>query len=192
MPRSFIAIEIPADIQSAIWKETETLRQRLEKPLVRWVPQENIHLTLKFLGDVPQATLEQLVQHLSPELGQLPGFNIHINGMGAFPNVRRPRVLWVGVEAPKELASIAQIIEAGAAHFGFTPEKRPFSPHLTVGRVSQRASGIESQKITASLEQNRVGSLGTAAISCVEIFKSDLRPSGAVYTHLFTFPLSHK
>jgi len=190
MPRSFIAIEIPAEIQSAIWKETASLRQRLGKPLVRWISQENIHLTLKFLGDVPLATLEALAQHLVPKLNRFPGFDLRVNGMGTFPNPRRPRVIWVGMNAPKELATIAQAIKSGTVHFGFEPEKRPFSPHLTIGRVSQHISGSQSQQIAASLEQNRIEYLGTATIRSVEIFLSDLRPSGAVYTHLHTLPLS--
>lgn len=191
MLRSFIAIKIPTEIQTTILRETANLRQFLKKPLIRWVPQENIHLTLKFLGDVSPANLENLAHHLTPELNRLPTFDIQVSGMGAFPNPRRPRVLWVGMEAPKELATVAQIVESVAARLGFARETRPFSPHLTIGRVNQHASGNDLQQIRLGLEETKVGPLGTTTVTGIELFHSDLRPSGAVYTIRHTIPLSH-
>jgi 2'-5' RNA ligase len=189
MLRSFIAIEIPTEIQTAILRETTNLRQTLKNSLIRWVSQENIHLTLKFLGDVSPANLDSLKDRLIQELHQIPVFDIMVSRMGAFPNPRRPRVLWVGVEAPKELTIIAQTIESVASHFGFIPETRPFSPHLTIGRVNQHASGNDLQQIRTGLEHTEVGYLGSATVRGIHIFRSDLRPSGAVYTQLNTIPL---
>lgn len=191
MLRSFIAIRIPTEIQTTILRETANLRQFLKKPLIRWVPQENIHLTLKFLGDVSPANLESLAHHLAPELNQLPTFDIRVGGMGAFPNPRRARILWIGMEAPKELAAVAQAVESVASRLGFTRETRPFSPHLTIGRVNQHASGNDLQQIRLGLEQTKIGHLGTSTVTGIELFHSDLRPSGAVYTIRHTIPLSH-
>jgi 2'-5' RNA ligase len=191
MLRSFIAIQIPTEIQITIIRETTNLRQLLEKPLIRWVPQENIHLTLKFLGDVSPTNMESLAHHLTPELAQIPVFDISVRGLGIYPNPRRPRVLWVGAEAPKELTAVARTIESVASRFGFTPEERAFSPHLTIGRVNQRASGNDLQQIRTGLEHTDVGYLGTTTVFGIDIFRSDLRPSGAVYTILHTIPLSN-
>lgn len=189
MLRSFIAIEIPTEIQTVILRETKNLRQILKKWLIRWVPQENIHLTLKFLGDVSPANLDNLKDRLFQELHQIPAFDISVRGLGAFPNPRRPRILWIGVEAPHELTVISQTIESVASHFGFIPEMRPFSPHLTIGRVNQHASGNDLQQIRTGLEHTDVGYLGTATVRGIHIFQSDLHPSGAVYTQLHTIPL---
>jgi 2'-5' RNA ligase len=190
MLRSFIAIEIPAEIQKKILRETADLRRLLDKPLIRWVPQENIHLTMKFLGDVSPANLESLVHQLIPEIGKLPAIDISVRGLGAFPNQRRPRVVWIGVEAPKELDVISEVIESVASRFGFARETRPFSPHLTIGRVNQNASGHDLEKIRSGLGHAKVGYLGTTLVRGIDLFGSDLRPSGAVYTKLHTIPLS--
>ena len=185
MLRSFIAIEIPADLQDAMDKSTARLKKALARPLVRWVPPHNVHLTLKFLGDVSPANLELLAQALKVEAEQHASFSLSIGGLGAFPNSRRPRVIWIGIEAPAALPTLQRGIEAAAARLGYAPETRPFSPHLTIGRVNQNASASEVQQIRAALGQTRVGALGAVTVEAVHIFKSDLQPSGAVYTHLY-------
>ena len=190
MLRSFIAIEIPTEIQQAIMRETAGLRQALKRPLVRWVAMENIHLTLKFLGDVSPSNLENLAGYLTTELNKYSAFTITVGGIGAFPNQRRPRVIWIGLQAPNVLASIFQNIESVAAQFGFAPETHPISPHLTIGRVNQHASAVEIQKICAGLEHVKVGLLGNTIVNGIHIFRSDLQPTGAVYTNLHTIPFS--
>jgi 2'-5' RNA ligase len=189
MLRSFIAIEMPAEVQDAMDKSTAKLKKALARPLVRWAPPHNVHLTLKFLGDVSAANLELLAQALKVEAEQNAGFSLSIGGLGVFPNPRRPRVVWIGIEAPAALQALQRSIEAAAAGLGYAPENRPFSPHLTIGRVNQNASASEVQQIRASLEQTRVGALGIVSVEAVQIFKSDLQPGGAVYTHLYTAAL---
>jgi len=186
MLRSFIAIEIPTDVQDAMDRSTAALKKALARPLVRWVAAHNVHLTLKFLGDVSPANLELLAQALKFEAGQHASFSLSIGGLGVFPNLRRPRIVWIGIEAPAALQALQRGIEAAAARLGYEPENRPFSPHLTIGRVNQNASAAEVQQIRAALEQTRVGALGAVTVEAVQIFKSDLQPGGAVYTHLYT------
>jgi 2'-5' RNA ligase len=186
MLRSFIAIEMPAELQDAMDKSTDGLKKALARPLVRWVPPHNVHLTLKFLGDVSPANLELLAQALKVEAGQHTSFSISIGGLGVFPNLRRPRVVWIGIEAPAALQALHHGIEVAAAHLGYEPENRPFSPHLTIGRVNQNTSASDIQQIRAALEQTSVGSLGAVAVEAMHIFKSDLQPGGAIYTHLYT------
>jgi 2'-5' RNA ligase len=187
--RAFIAIELPVSIQNAIQRETASLRQALDTSLVRWVPAHNLHLTLKFLGNVSSANIEILNQMLMQEAGQQPEFDLHVSGIGSFPTSRRPRVLWVGLHAPATLADLQRSIESSAARLGYVPEERPFSPHLTIGRVRQNLSAANLQKIRNSLERTVVGNLGSARIDSVHLFRSDLQPGGSVYTRLFSTSL---
>lgn len=187
--RSFIAVEIPSSLQTAIAQSTAALQKALPRPLVRWVAAQNLHLTLKFLGDVSPANLERLAEALKVEAARLPAFEIAVGGLGAFPTPRRARVIWIGVEAPAALASLQRAVEGVAARLGYPPEERPFSPHLTIGRVGQNISAADLGRVRAALEGTVVGLLGTARVEAVHIFKSDLQPSGSVYTHLYSLPL---
>jgi len=187
--RAFIAVEIPQEIHKAIENETAPIQVALNKSLVRWVPTENMHLTLRFLGDTSPANVEMLAQMLSVEAGQHPAFEIQFRGLGVFPNTKRPRVIWIGIQAPDELAALQRGIEAAADKLGYPPEKRSFSPHLTIGRVKQNVNSGGMQKIRAALEDVKFGTLGAAPVNAVHLFKSDLHSSGAVYTCLHTAPL---
>ncbi len=189
MLRAFIAIEIPVVIQEAIHRETAGLQKALTRPLVRWVAPQNVHLTLKFLGAVSPANLELLAQALTVEASQHDSFSISVGELGVFPSPRRPRVVWIGIEAPTALNALQRMVEAIAARLGYAAEVRSFSPHLTIGRVSQQVSPAEIQKIRAAIEGVKVGILGTTHVNAVHIFKSDLQPTGSVYTHLYAAPL---
>ena len=187
--RAFIAVEIPSEIHQAIDTKTAQIQATLNPALVRWVPTSNIHLTLKFLGDISPANVEMLAQMLTVEVSQHQAFEIKFGGLGAFPNPKRPRVIWIGIQAPAGLESLQHGIEAAAATLGYPNEKRPFSPHLTIGRIKQNVGSAGMQKIRNALEETKVGSLGTAQVTSVHLFKSDLKPTGAVYTRLFTASL---
>jgi 2'-5' RNA ligase len=117
---------------------------------------------------------------------------ISIGRLGAFPKARHPRVVWVGVEAPPELTALQRGIEAGTTKVGYPKDKRPFFPHLTLGRVSRNASPVEVRKIGDIIRSSTVGFLGAATVHEVHFYKSDLMPSGAVYTKLFTAPLGNE
>jgi 2'-5' RNA ligase len=187
--RAFIAVEIPSEIHQAIEKKTARIQAALNSSLVRWVPASNIHLTLKFLGDISPANVELLSQMLSVEVSQHQAFEMTFEGLGAFPNPKRPRVIWIGIQAPAVLEALQHGIEAAAATLGYPVEKRPFSPHLTIGRVKQNVSSTGMQKIRIAMEETQVGSLGTTRVVAVHLFKSDLKPTGAIYTRLFSAPL---
>ncbi len=181
--RTFIAIELPAEIQAGLSQVLKQLSPSTKA--VRWVQAGNIHLTLKFLGDTAVDKVEQLKSALKQEALIHTPFEIEAGTLGAFPSLRRPRVIWVGVQAPAELAVLATGIETATIPLGFPPEGRPFSAHLTLGRVSQHASPDEVNKLAELLLKTQVGSLGSARVNGVHIFRSDLRPSGAIYTSLF-------
>ena len=189
MLRSFIAVEIPAEIQNAIADALASLKKTLPKPLIRWVAPQNVHLTLKFLGDVSPANLERLAETLKAEAASHEMFSISVGGLGAFPNPRRARVIWIGLDAPPALAALQRGVDAAAAQLGYPKEERPFSPHLTIGRVAQTASASDLQRIRSALESTKVGILGTVRVQAIHIFKSDLQPGGSVYTLLYTLSM---
>jgi RNA 2',3'-cyclic 3'-phosphodiesterase len=189
MLRSFVAVEIPAEMQSALARCTAPLQKALPKPLIRWVAPQNVHLTLKFLGDVSPANLERLAEALKVEAVAHETFTMSVDGLGAFPTPRRARVIWIGLEAPAALMALLRGVESVAARLGYASENRPFSPHLTIGRVGQNVSATDLQRIRTALEGTVVGALGTVRVEAVHIFKSDLKPGGPVYSHLYTLPM---
>lgn len=182
--RAFIAIDISKEIQRKLEEVSDQLRSNLPDVPVRWVLAENIHLTLKFLGNVSVSNLEVLVNILQVEALNHKPFEMSIGELGAFPTNRRPRVLWIRIQAPTELMDVQRGIEAVTARLGYPSEQRPFSPHLTLGRVSRNASSHDSRKISDALELVKVGFLGAMWVRAIKLYRSDLSPSGAVYTCL--------
>jgi len=189
--RAFIAIDIPSEIKQAISNQTASLRTN-SGHTVRWVSIENIHLTLKFLGEVSSANLELLKQAIQGECAQTAPFSISVETLGCFPNPRRPRVLWVGLSAPPALNRLQRQIESIAARLGYAPEDKPFFPHLTIGRVREQASPAELQTLRNLLQQTTLASPGSFSITEIHLYKSDLKPEGPIYTRLATAPLEGK
>jgi len=188
--RAFIAIDLTPDILKHLDHISVQLKTRLEGVPVRWVPVENIHLTLKFLGDVSLANVEMLKKILQTEVNGHHPFEISVGGLGAFPSIRRPRVVWVGVEAPAELTAVQSGVESAMARLGYAKEERPFSAHLTLGRVSRNALGRDERLICEAIESIKLGFLGVARVNEVHLYKSDLHPNGAIYTRLFSASLN--
>lgn len=187
--RAFIAIDLTPAILQHLEQVSVQLKKRLEGVPVRWVPVDNIHLTLKFLGDVSLANVDMLKKILQTEVEGHHAFEISVGGLGAFPSLHRPRVVWVGVEAPTELTAVQNGIESAMARLGYAREERPFSAHLTLGRVSRNAMGRDERLIGEAIEAIKLGFLGVARVNEVHLYKSDLLPNGAVYTRLFTASL---
>jgi 2'-5' RNA ligase len=187
--RAFIAISLSEEVHKGLDQVLRDLRGRQTGGAVRWVPGENIHLTIKFLGDVSLASLEMLTTMLQSEAARHPQFEFSVGGLGAFPTPRRPRVVWVGIEAPAELASLQRGVETEMARLGYAPEDRPFSPHLTLGRVTRNAGSDDLHRLSQILETYKVGFLGVTRVQAIYLFRSDLQPSGAVYTCLHSAPL---
>lgn len=188
MLRAFIAVEIPLAIRQGVCQATSTLQKEIGS-LVRWVPMENMHLTLKFLGDVSPSNVDMLTQMLRAEADLFECFDLHLNGLGSFPNPKRPRVIYIGILAPAALEALQRGIESASRRLGYESEERGFSPHLTLGRVKQNITGTEQQRIRKALEGTKIDSLGTARVNSVHLYKSDLKPTGSVYTRLFSAPL---
>lgn len=187
--RAFIAADLPEDLRHALARVTQHLKSELKGVPIRWVPPENIHLTLKFLGEVSQRNLPFLIELLQGGVADQRPFEFGVGGLGAFPDIRRPRVLWVGVKGPKELHDLHHAVESAMEKIGYAREARPFEPHLTLGRVSRNASPEEVRRVSETLRAVQVGFLGSALVEEIYLYRSDLRPTGAVYTRLAAAPL---
>ena len=187
--RAFIAIELPNQLQDALEKQTTRLRQSLGDDLVRWIPTQNMHLTLKFLGNTAASHVEFLKQFISQTADTHSQFDLQISGLGSFPNSKRARILWAGIHAPADLAALQKSIEAGTTRLGYEKEEKPFSPHLTLGRVRQNIDPAGLQKIRTILDTIQLGNIGSARVDSIHLYKSEPQTSGSVYTKLFSAPL---
>ena len=184
--RTFIAIELDSALKAALRNAQEGLSGRVVARTVRWVHVEGIHLTLKFLGDTPVENVEGVKAALAQVAEEVGPFRLAAKGLGCFPNVRQPRVVWVGVEEPLgALSRLQKAVEAHVSPLGFPAEHRAFSPHLTLGRVQQYASHSEVRMIGDAVAASVVETLGEMQATVVSYIKSDLGPGGAVYTRLF-------
>ena len=177
--RCFIAVNIPPDIRAAVGEAIETLRSTGAD--VKWVHADNLHITLKFLGSTEDSLVGPIRDSLQKKIASSTPFYIKISGIGTFPSGRNPRVVWIGVEDRGNLTGLQEVIEGVAAEFGFPPEARPYSPHLTIGRVrsNRKAAGLlESVK---GLQGRDFGGFDVRRVALV---KSVLKPLGPEYSSL--------
>jgi 2'-5' RNA ligase len=183
--RTFIAIELDEELRANLRGLQDRLRGQVSPRSVRWVRPEGVHLTLKFLGDTAVEKVEQVKEALAHAAAGVEPFTFTVGGVGCFPSTRRPRVVWVGLqEQTGALDRLHDAVEAHVAPLGFPTERRPFRPHLTLGRVQRRASKSEVREIGEVVAASEIGRLDEMAVTVVSYIKSDLRPSGAVYTIL--------
>jgi 2'-5' RNA ligase len=187
--RAFIAIEIPVEIQQKLELLTSPFR-RGSNSAVRWVKSENIHLTLKFFGDTEESRLEKLSARLRQELAGQASFQLEVGGFGAFPNLNHPRVFWCGLKMTPGLKAVVDTVESASTAMGYDPEKRPFSPHLTLGRSSERSLPGALEEIITAIKRFPIDPIGTLSVSELVIFRSQLNPGGSIYTPIFLIPFS--
>lgn len=180
MIRSFLAIELPKPILRKIEEVQGDLRSTHAD--VRWVNPEKIHLTLKFFGDIEESRIDPIFKSIEePTRNTLP-FSLKASGVGAFPQMKNPRVIWMGLVDGKEvLTSFQKQIETQLEKIGFQPENRPFHPHLTLGRMK---SSRGKEELIGRMEKHREEEFGDFQVERVILFKSDLKPSGPIYTLL--------
>jgi 2'-5' RNA ligase len=183
--RSFVAIEIPKTMRIDLSEHIAHLKQDIPTRMIRWVRPEGIHLTLKFLGDVSIDSIDQISATLIGICSEQLPFNIKVSEFGCFPNFRRPRILWIGVQdLSTRLADLHGEIESGLSKLGFEREARRFHPHLTIGRVKRFRDRVEFQDLATALEDVKIGDIGQLHVNEVSLMKSDLKPTGAVYSRL--------
>ena len=182
--RSFIAIELPETAKSAL----AGLQQELKKTGadVRWVKPENIHLTLKFLGNIEKNIIDSIVQILTGTCNKFEAFTLEIKGTGVFPSVKSPRVIWVSANGKTTVTGIQLEIETGLSSLGFEREKRTFTPHLTLGRFKTSQG---KRPLLDKVELFKDNSYGVINVRSISIMRSDLSPTGAKYTRIAEIPL---
>jgi 2'-5' RNA ligase len=183
--RSFIAVTPSEDVLSALQRAQTWLQDEAGAKACRWMRPESIHLTLKFLGDVPVENIDAIAQSLRETCQTHESFQLVLSGVGCFPNLRRPRVVWIGVEGDTEaLGRLQADVEAAMEALGFPPEKRAFHPHLTIARVRRRARRSDVGALGRTIEGARTNLGISFTVDRLALIKSDLRPLGAVYTKL--------
>jgi len=188
--RCFIAIEIEEEIS----KEIARVQRQLQKELrgnesgIKWVPPENIHLTLKFLGNVTDQEIPEICAAVSRAASECPPFSFSVSTCGSFPPHRPARVLWIGITAGQpELKQLAKRVDHWVNKLGFPLEKRAFSGHLTLARIRQPNAG---KAVLRVVEQSPLETLGQQSVTVLTLFQSDLRPGGPIYTPLHHAPLT--
>jgi len=193
--RAFIAIEL----DGASLRALGALQQRLKKTPgaqhVKWVAPESMHLTLKFIGDLDSGRVAQVLDAMRHACDGSAPFELILQGLGAFPNLNRPNVIWAGVSGQvASAARIARRLEDECVGLGIERETRPFSPHLTLGRVKREVGPGELAQVGDSIRRSAagvgVGEIGRFGVRAVYLMRSDLKPTGAVYSSLGQVPLA--
>lgn len=182
--RVFVALDVPEPVRASLAQLSERLKKVC--PNARWVRLEGVHITLKFIGEVPPEKLEQIRR----VLGEIPSFNpitVRFAGLGFFPGARSPRVFWAGVEADPTLGELAAAIEMKVEPLGIAPEKRAFHPHLTLARFESRQG---TQALSEAVEGLGAPEFGDETFKEFHLYQSVLKRSGAEYTRLVTYPFS--
>jgi 2'-5' RNA ligase len=186
MIRSFIAIDLPQETREKLAVIQEQLKQ--SRAGVRWVKPAGIHLTLKFLGNILPAQVDDIAVAAGQLVKDASPLTLCAGGMGGFPNHRKPRVIWVGLQGEVErLTNIQAGLEKALEPLGFAREGRGFSPHLTIGRVKDRHRLQPLIDAMSTLELPEFNSFDADEII---LYKSELRPTGAIYTKLHRMPLA--
>ncbi len=180
MIRTFIAIDLPPGVRSALGELQEQLRRSGAR--IRWVKPTGIHLTLKFLGDIEPAQVNAVAQAMRQAAASAAPFRLTPMGCGAFPSIKQMRVVWVGLDGDLDpLHRLRQRLETVLEPLGFPLEKRPFRAHLTIGRVKDRGRLRSLQNALLALQDFRLEDFD---VTEVVLYKSELRPDGARYTPL--------
>jgi 2'-5' RNA ligase len=183
--RTFLAVSLSPSILAGIEKLIRTLQSNLEE--VHWVETKNLHVTLKFLGDIPLNDLPKLIDAVTQSLRQTHSFDLAFQGFGVFPSRESPKTIWIGCqEGSKELGLLAENINEGLIPLGFPKEARRFSPHLTVGRVKKT---VQSSLLMSLLDEQQNRFFGSCNVNEVLIVSSELTRRGPIYDELATIPL---
>ncbi len=191
MLRLFISANLPPDLVSAIGDVQGQLKRRLRSLPLSWTRPEGIHLTFKFLGDTDPARVDSIVAGLQSAVVSHPSFTVTVAGLGCFPNLRQPNVLWIGVQDPeKGLQRLAAGVDAATARLGWEKENRPYTGHLTLARVKREARNDERRAIGDSISQFSLPDpLGSLPVHSLHLMRSELNPGGSVYNVVASIPL---
>jgi len=190
--RSFIAIELPDELKQGL-TQLEARLKSANQPWVKWVNPYSIHLTLKFLGSIAADRTGQITGAIEEAVRGIPPFHLEVKDLGVFPNLRRVQVAWVGVGGELDkLGQLQQRIESNLAPLGFAPESRPFTPHLTLARVRDRALLEERQRFGQLIANTRFEAAYTIEVDAINLMRSQLTSEGAIYSRISSVRLTPK
>ena len=178
--RLFIAVNPPDSVRSGVWKATQPMRDAGYP--VRWVDRSSVHLTLKFLGNVERTSCSEITRAIEAAADGVKQFVLGVAGFGAFPTLRRPRVIWVGCHALPPLELVQHGLEVKLADLGFRLEAKPFRPHMTIGRAKREVHHSMFRDFAATLE--RLDYSGEMSVESIDLMESQLSSKGAQYTIL--------
>jgi len=182
--RSFIAIELPDELKSGLFQLQAQLKTGKQPP-VKWVDPYSIHLTLKFLGNVTVDKISGITGAIEAAAQEISPLHLEVSGLGAFPNLRRVQVVWVGLSGElARLGELQQRIESNLAPLGFAPESRPFKPHLTLARLREQASLDERQSFGELIAGTGFEAVYGFKVDSISLMRSQLTREGAIYSRL--------
>ncbi|HCA80029.1 MAG TPA: RNA 2',3'-cyclic phosphodiesterase [Bacteroidetes bacterium] len=181
--RTFIALPLPSELKEKIARTQSELREAGGD--VKWDAPDKFHITLKFLGDAEPPVIPKLAESLQKSIGGLGAFEVSYEGVGGFPNIIRPRVVWIGTKPSSALDRVQRLIEESCAALGFPRDDRQFHAHITLGRVkgNRGLDGLTARLKSVTFEPS------IARCSEIHIMRSDLKPTGSVYALLKSIPL---
>jgi len=182
--RAFIAVDLDDPVIEKVCNVVAILKSRITE--IRWLRKENLHLTLKFLGNIAESQVEPITAALRHPLGLFSPCTISAKGLGVFPDFRRPKILWVGLTGD-QLVQLAAEIESALMPIGFTPENRAFTPHLTIGRWREGSRPVKN--LRQEIDSLNDFEFGACAVRQIVLFQSVLKPEGASYSELKTIQL---
>lgn len=189
--RSFIAIELPEEAKKGLARLRKGL-ERDEHKFVKWVDPGGIHLTLKFLGNIPSKRVAEITEAIEEAAQGVSPFHLEISGTGVFPNLRQVRVFWVGIGGELDkLSRLQQNIDSALAALGFAKEERPFVPHLTLARIREGASSSERRSFGELVGSIIFEDKYPVEVEAIRLMRSQLMPAGAIYTCLSLVGLGH-
>jgi RNA 2',3'-cyclic 3'-phosphodiesterase len=194
MIRTFLAIELPHTLKDRL-SSLEPEFPRYAAGL-KWSPPDLLHITLRFIGDVPETRLPAVMGAAQEAAGRAAPFSLTLSHLGSFPTARKPRVIWIGLEAGEGLDALNELfadIEAGLLARGFPAETRPFSPHVTLARTRDTLPESERRELGTLLAEvaDRTAVEGTISVQDLTVMRSDLGRTGPRYTPLERYPLLH-
>ncbi|NQT72208.1 MAG: RNA 2',3'-cyclic phosphodiesterase [Chloroflexi bacterium] len=187
--RAFIAIELPDEVKNELSEILYKLKPGREKA-VKWVNPNSIHLTLKFLGNIPEERIVDITHAIAKASSLTFPFNLELKGLGAFPNLKSPRVVWVGIGGDLPIiTNLQRQIDQSLIPLGFSPEKRDFSPHLTLGRVRDKTSKNERYELGKTVESLEIPKSASFSADRFSLMQSTLTNNGAIYSQIEAFML---
>jgi 2'-5' RNA ligase len=185
MPRLFIAIPIPSEIRNKISKQILTnptfLRSR-----IRWVSENNLHITLKFLGEIPVSKIPFLKEAIRATSDKTDPFEISLSNSGVFPNRQTPRVIWIGIHPPERLIKVQECLESNISSEGFPEENKKFHPHLTLGRIPENGDVVNYAAIELLIKSIELMQFPFFSFDQIQLIQSTLTPQGPDYYNIYS------